>query len=102
MGNLHKYKALPGESSLLEQAQAAAQKLRSLPKIFSEALKGVKLGLAVAKEIEAWTAFAGPVFRATELPKKPESGSRADRGPVDEDLADPLLSMEEGMVDLAG
>jgi len=69
--NLHKYKALPGSPELLDAAKAAADKLRSLPKVFSEALKGVKLGQAVAKEIEAWAAFAGPVLRATAPKEAP-------------------------------
>eukprot|EP00927_Polykrikos_kofoidii_P014025 TRINITY_DN16112_c0_g2_i1.p1 TRINITY_DN16112_c0_g2~~TRINITY_DN16112_c0_g2_i1.p1 ORF type:complete len:562 (+),score=124.48 TRINITY_DN16112_c0_g2_i1:205-1890(+) len=63
--NFHKYKALPSDPKLLERAGACAQRLRSLPKTFSDTLKGVKMALAVAKEIESWAKFAEIALRGS-------------------------------------
>ncbi|CAE8642382.1 unnamed protein product [Polarella glacialis] len=56
--NMHKYKAIPGDAELLSRAKTAADRLRSLPNIFSDQLKGVKLALGVAKELEDWSKVA--------------------------------------------
>jgi len=60
--NFHKYKALPSDPALLDRAKAVMERLRALPKIFSDSLKGVKLALAVASEIESWAKFAEPAM----------------------------------------
>merc|ERR1712048_188106 len=66
--NFHKYKTLPDDASLLSRAEAVALRLRSLPKIFSDSLKGVKLALSVATEIEDWMKFAKPVLNKLPVP----------------------------------
>jgi len=68
--NLHKYCALPRDRSLLGRARAVSDKLATLPKVFSDALKGVKLGLGVAKQIDLWINFAEPKLGA-EAPGSP-------------------------------
>lgn len=83
--NLHKYKALPGSPELLGKARAAADRLRSLPKIFSDALKGVKLGLGVAKEIDSWVTFAEPLLGKEELGKKEEVSKKDEEKRKKED-----------------
>jgi len=60
--NLHKYRALPSDPALVERGRATAARLKTLPKVFSESIRGVKLGVAVAKEIDAWAAFAEPLL----------------------------------------
>lgn len=58
--NLHKYKTLPSDAELVPRGKAVAEKLGSLPKVFSDALKGVKLATAVASQIDSWVKFAEP------------------------------------------
>eukprot|EP00929_Paragymnodinium_shiwhaense_P000484 TRINITY_DN100722_c0_g1_i1.p1 TRINITY_DN100722_c0_g1~~TRINITY_DN100722_c0_g1_i1.p1 ORF type:complete len:525 (+),score=200.68 TRINITY_DN100722_c0_g1_i1:149-1723(+) len=70
--NFHKYKALPSDPELLGRAKEAMEKLRKLPKIYSDAVKGVKLGLAVAKEIESWAKWAEPEFAKKAAQRKLE------------------------------
>merc|ERR1712060_460032 len=97
--NLHKYKALPGSADLLDHAQAAAKTLKSLPKIFSDSLKGVKLGVGVAKEMESWITFAKPILTNPLLaPKKPEAlQKQAREGSMERDEEeDPMSGFLEG------
>lgn len=92
--NLHKYKALPAAPELLGRARSAATRLRSLPKIFSDSLKGVKLAQAVAKELEAWASFAEPLL---SKPKVEEAPPGEPPGPPekDEDSASSSSSSDE-------
>mmetsp|Transcript_378 Transcript_378/g.847 ORF Transcript_378/g.847 Transcript_378/m.847 type:complete len:504 (-) Transcript_378:68-1579(-) len=70
--NLHKYKALPDSTDLTEKARSVSEVLKGLPKIFSDSLKGVKLALAVAKELDGWADFAEPVLKNPLLNPKAE------------------------------
>eukprot|EP00931_Biecheleriopsis_adriatica_P121389 TRINITY_DN96470_c0_g1_i1.p1 TRINITY_DN96470_c0_g1~~TRINITY_DN96470_c0_g1_i1.p1 ORF type:complete len:464 (+),score=159.14 TRINITY_DN96470_c0_g1_i1:31-1422(+) len=58
--NLHKYKAIPDELELLSRAKTAAERLRTIEKVYSQSLKGVKLANAVAQELEDWARVAAP------------------------------------------
>lgn len=92
--NLHKYKALPSSPELLEQAKSAAAKLNSLPKIFSDTLKGVKLALAVAKELESWASFAEPMLKNPLLnPATPQDEEQGAGGGHEEE--DPMKGFLE-------
>jgi len=72
--NLHKYRALPSDLTLVERGRATAARLKTLPKVFSESLRGVKLGVAVAKEIDAWVAFAEPLLAKHAIPTNTNDG----------------------------
>jgi len=90
--NLHKYKTLPNNVEQIVHARSAAKTLKSLPKIFSDSLKGVQLALAVAKELDGWAAFAEPVLKNPLLNPKAELdkiqaliSAKLDRADDDED-----------------
>merc|ERR1711920_1131734 len=74
--NMHKYKTMPSDIGLIPRAKAVAEKLAGLPKVFSDALKGVKLATAVASQIQSWIAIAEPLLNKEkeeqEAPPAPE------------------------------
>merc|ERR1712194_182665 len=61
--NMHKYKTMPSDIALIPRAKAVAEKLAGLPKVFSDALKGVKLATAVASQIQSWITIAEPLLK---------------------------------------
>ncbi|CAE7529926.1 unnamed protein product [Symbiodinium sp. CCMP2456] len=71
--NLHKYKAIPGDLGLLSRAKVAADQLRSLQKVYSDSLKGVKLANAVAQELEDWSKVAAPELEKAEAEGQSEA-----------------------------
>merc|ERR1712187_321890 len=75
--NMHKYKTMPSDIALIPRAKAVAEKLAGLPKVFSDALKGVKLATAVASQIQSWIAIAEPLLKKEKedqnAPLEPES-----------------------------
>jgi len=77
--NLHKYKAIPSDLDLLDRAKKAADQLRSLEKIFSQSLKGVKLANGVAKELEDWTKVAAPELKAAAQGKEEQEKAAAEK-----------------------
>lgn len=74
--NMHKYKTMPSDIALIPRARAVADKLASLPKVFSDALKGVKLATAVASQIQSWITIAEPLLNKekedNDAPSKPK------------------------------
>jgi protein-tyrosine phosphatase len=89
--NFHKYKTLPSDAALLGRAEAVVARLRSLPKIFNDSIKGVKLALSVAKEIEDWLRFAKPVLQRMPAPAVPAVDGKAN---VDHDMEDPMAKFD--------
>eukprot|EP00403_Amphidinium_massartii_P011646 CAMPEP_0178412444 /NCGR_PEP_ID=MMETSP0689_2-20121128/22019_1 /TAXON_ID=160604 /ORGANISM="Amphidinium massartii, Strain CS-259" /LENGTH=551 /DNA_ID=CAMNT_0020033693 /DNA_START=53 /DNA_END=1705 /DNA_ORIENTATION=- len=76
--NLHKYGALPRDKDLLARARTVSEKLNSLPKAFSDALKGVKLATAVAKEIDSWVKVTEPKLLKEEAEKSSQAAKGSD------------------------
>eukprot|EP00933_Yihiella_yeosuensis_P018966 TRINITY_DN15439_c0_g5_i1.p1 TRINITY_DN15439_c0_g5~~TRINITY_DN15439_c0_g5_i1.p1 ORF type:complete len:500 (-),score=130.66 TRINITY_DN15439_c0_g5_i1:126-1574(-) len=74
--NLHKYETMPGDLELVDRARKAADQLRSLPKIFSNELKGIKLALAVVKELEGWIRYAEPRLKLLQKEKEAAEGKK--------------------------
>merc|ERR1712129_7460 len=76
--NLHKYKTLPSDPGLIARARAVSEKLAGLPKVFSDALKGVKLATAVANQIQSWIVFAEPKFKKEEEAQREDDPAEAE------------------------
>merc|ERR1712216_400937 len=90
--NLHKYKTLPSDAGLISRARAVAEKLAGLPKVFSAALKGVKLATAVANQIQSWIVFAEPRLNKEEeeaAEKATSPGPERSRGKEDSQVEVP-------------
>merc|ERR1712129_280591 len=81
---------------LLDKAQAAATTLKALPRIFSDTLKGVKLALGVAKEMDSWAAFVKPILTnpllAPKAPDKDMAKNDRDASVERDDEEDPMAT----------
>merc|ERR1712151_638656 len=86
------YKTMPSDIALIPRAKAVAEKLAGLPKVFSDALKGVKLATAVASQIQSWIAIAEPLLKQEKEeqdappepePIKPEAETRSLKDQID-------------------
>lgn len=61
--NIYLYKALPSDENLLQRTRMVSEKLTKLARSCPEqSCKGVRHVVAMAKVMDSWTAFAGPLL----------------------------------------